>query len=401
MVTADPSELRQLLEEDPTIVSERSRSDHKATLLHYVTANAIEDALQTSPSSIYNVLQKCSTEQRGIQEKRAFSVARVLIDRGAEIDSVAAAYGGGKLQTPLNWLVSSHHPAAAGVMRGLTEILCQAGAAIDGLDDDSSPVFTALGFGHTQAAEVLFSQGAKIDNLALAAASGELERVKEFFRGDRLVAGDTQRCSLAWFPLPRDDRQIAELALVLAAMSGHDDIVRFLIEAGVDKNAMPPGTHVTAAPLHTACLAGQKSTVKLLIELNCDPTLREPRYGGDALGWARQGGELQVIQEVGHYLTEFMRRREVENPATQAFIQAVKSEDPDELRRVTEEHHLTPQQLDGPWFDFDAPAIVLVKSKLPMVDALIKAGATSIRRAFGGLADLACSMTPIRNLPNN
>ncbi len=375
VITADPSELRQILAEYPRLVKEHSRSDHRATLLHYIAANGIEDALQTSPKSIYQVVQCADLKTRENAEKRALSVARVLLNSGAEIDAAADAYDGGSLQTPLNWLVSSDHPAAAGLTGALTELFCKAGASVDGVNNDSSPVFTALGFGHTQAVKVLFDQGAVIDNILLAAASGQLSKVKEYWHGDKPEAGNMERCKLPWLAPTKTNRQAAELALVLASMCGHNEIVRYLIAAGIDKNAIPPGTHMTAAPLHTACLAGEESTVDVLIELECDPTLQDPRYRGDALGWAKHGGNPRIIRKVGHYLPEFMRRQQAANPAVTDFIQAVRADDTQQLERLKRDPGLTPEHMNGPWFDFDAPAVVAFKSNLPLIECLVDAGA--------------------------
>ncbi len=37
---------------------------------------------------------------------------------------------------------------------------------------------------------------------------------------------------------------------------------RFLLECGVNVNAQPPGTHVTATPLHTAASQGHNDVVR-------------------------------------------------------------------------------------------------------------------------------------------
>ena len=54
---------------------------HRATLLHYVAANGVEDYRQTSPSN-------------------AVPVAEALLHAGAEVDVLADTYAGGATETP-------------------------------------------------------------------------------------------------------------------------------------------------------------------------------------------------------------------------------------------------------------------------------------------------------------
>ena len=75
---------------------------------------------------------------------------RLLLERGAEPDAICDAYGAD--DTTLGLLVSSAHPAAAGVQAALVEELCRGGARVDGLDDHGAPLWTAIAFGYTEAA---------------------------------------------------------------------------------------------------------------------------------------------------------------------------------------------------------------------------------------------------------
>ena len=153
VVTGDTATLDSLIRQQPDLVRERSARKHRATLLHYVAANGVEDFRQKTPPN-------------------AVAVAKLLLEAGADVDAVANTYGGGKAQTTMNLLVSSTHPADAGLQAALVETLLDFGAAIDGLEDDSSPLMTALAFGYGEAAEVLARRGARIDNIIVAAAVG-------------------------------------------------------------------------------------------------------------------------------------------------------------------------------------------------------------------------------------
>src|ERR1051325_2478294 len=101
VIDGDADALRSMLRENPGLVRARStrvsHSDppvHEATLLHYVAANGVEGYRQRSP-------------------KNAVEIARILLDAGAEADALANMYGG--KCTTMNMLVSSCHPANAGV----------------------------------------------------------------------------------------------------------------------------------------------------------------------------------------------------------------------------------------------------------------------------------------------
>ena len=48
----------------------------------------------------------------------------------------------------MNLLVSSAHPAIAGLQSALVDVLVDFGAAVNGLKDDETPLLTALDFGY-------------------------------------------------------------------------------------------------------------------------------------------------------------------------------------------------------------------------------------------------------------
>ena len=83
---------------------------HRATLLHYVAANGVEGYRQRTPAN-------------------AVDVARVLLDAGAAPDSLAQLYGGDC--TTMTLLVSSSHPARAGVQVALVDVLVDYGASVE------------------------------------------------------------------------------------------------------------------------------------------------------------------------------------------------------------------------------------------------------------------------------
>ena len=109
VVSGDLAMLAALVRANPQLIREHSRRVHRATLLHYVAANGVEDFRQKTP-------------------KNAVEIARFLLDAGAVPDALADTYGADTLQTTMNLLVSSAHPADAGLQsrdrRGAARLRC-------------------------------------------------------------------------------------------------------------------------------------------------------------------------------------------------------------------------------------------------------------------------------------
>lgn len=149
VIDGDADGLRQLLHSKPALVHGRSiRVEphdppvHACTLLHYLGANGFEGYRQRTPQN-------------------AVGIMKMLLDAGAEPDALAYLYGGEC--TTLSMLISSAHPAEAGLQIPLVELLLDYGASPDGAGTGNwvSPVMTALGwanyFGKTEVADYLRS----------------------------------------------------------------------------------------------------------------------------------------------------------------------------------------------------------------------------------------------------
>jgi hypothetical protein len=179
VITGDLVALKSLLHENPQLIQERSTRVHRATLLHYVSANGVEGYRQKTP-------------------RNAVEVARLLLEAGAEVNATAGMYGGGA--KTLGLVATSFHPAKAGVQIPLMETLLQAGAELDDAPGRST-VNGALANGRPGAAHFLARRGAFLD-LEGAAGIGRLEMVQSFFNkegGLKSPATKTQlvSCGLA------------------------------------------------------------------------------------------------------------------------------------------------------------------------------------------------------------
>jgi hypothetical protein len=169
VVNGDLATLNDALRRDGALVRARSSRVccfdppvHRATLLHYVAANGVEAYRQKTPPN-------------------AVEIGRTLLEAGAEPDALADMYGADC--TTMSMLVSSSHPAEAGLQVPLVELLLDFGAAIEGRGTRKwgAPLFTALTFGMTGAAEVLAKRGASVD-LPTAAGLGRVEDAARFLK---------------------------------------------------------------------------------------------------------------------------------------------------------------------------------------------------------------------------
>jgi ankyrin repeat protein len=255
LVSGDVAALRSMLRENPELVRARSTRRHHATLLHYVGANGVEGGRQKTPEN-------------------AVEITKTLLDTGAEVDALADMYD--NKCTTMSMLVSSCHPANAGLQTLLAETLLDYGAALEGPGSAwQSAVMTALTFGYLSTAQTLARRGAPLNSLAAAAGLGRLD--------------DAARL------LPVADSRSKQIALALAAQHGHADIVRLLLDAGEDPNRYnPDGYHSHATPLHHAAGSGHVDVVRLFVERGARLDIQDTVYRGTPLGWAIYGGRTAI-----------------------------------------------------------------------------------------------------------
>jgi len=258
VVSGDIDRLRAMLRENPGLVRARSPRRHHATLLHYVAANGVEGVRQQTPSN-------------------ALEIAKLLLDAGAEPDALADMYD--NQCTTMSMLVSSSHPANAGLQAALAELLLDHGAAIDDGPGSEwkSALMTALMFGFVGTAKALARRGAPVTTLHAAAGLGRID--------------DARRL------LPGASPESRHSALALAAQLGQVEVVRLLLDAGEDPNRYnPEGHHSHATPLHQAIWGDHMDVVRLLVERGARLDIRDTIFEGTPLGWAEYGGKTAIAE---------------------------------------------------------------------------------------------------------
>src|SRR6266436_7364213 len=227
IVSGDLAGLEKRLCENPELALARSTREHRSTLLHYVSANGVEDFRQKSSKNIVEI-------------------TKLLLQAGADVNAESDAYGG--RSTTLGLTATSCHPQNTGVQLPLMELLIDRGAIIDG-PDGGSAVNGCLHNGRREAAEFFASRGARLD-LEGAAGVGRLDVVKSFFNEDGSLKAnateDQMKSGFTW-----------------ACQYGRTSVVDFLLQKNIEVDLRV--RHGGQTGLHWASYEGHVDTVKLLL----------------------------------------------------------------------------------------------------------------------------------------
>ena len=270
IIRGDEATLRQLLLQNPELIRARSAREHNATLLHYVSANGVEGYRQKSPPN-------------------AARITALLLEAGADVEAEAEVYGGGC--TALGLVATSTPPREAGVQIPVMQVLLDHGARMEhpnlaGAGSDA--VYACLANGCPEAASYLVQRGARV-GIVGAAGIGRLDLVQQYFA----EANQSRR----------------DMAMRYAAGYGHPDIVRFLLDRGVNVDNHH-GEGETA--LFYAILGDHLDVVQLLLERGAKSDIQTPNgpVFGAALWRAHTGHtdrQLPIIEALlgaGHKAPE-------------------------------------------------------------------------------------------------
>jgi len=258
IVRGDERTLQELLRQKPELIRARSAREHNATLLHYVSANGVENYRQKSP-------------------KNAARITQILLDAGADVEAEANVYGGNC--TALGLVATSTPPREAGVQIPVIDVLLAHGAQIEHPDlagKGGDAVYACLANGCPEAAAYLADRGGRM-GLIGAAGIGRLDVVQQ-------LAADAAPPRL-------------EMALRYAAGYGRKEIVSFLLDRGVNVD----GHHNDGqTALFYAILGDHVEVVKLLLEhgARSDIMTENGPVFGAALWRAHSGGDVDRQMEI-------------------------------------------------------------------------------------------------------
>ncbi len=241
VIAGDLPVLKALLRDHPDLIHARSEREHHSTLLHYVSANGVEDVRQKTPPNI-------------------LEAAKLLLSAGADIQAESDAYGGHS--SVLGLTATSCHPENAGVQLDLLTLLLEHGAALDP-PSGGSTVNMCLSNGRGAAAKFLAARGAHLD-FEGAAGVGRMDLVRELFRD---ASPQQVLNGFAW-----------------ACEFGRTEVVRFLLEQGVPVDAKLRSHGNTA--LHWAAYGGHAEIVRLLLQHGAPVEAKDESYDGTPLDWA-------------------------------------------------------------------------------------------------------------------
>jgi ankyrin repeat protein len=264
IVSGDLAALRRSLREDPKLIRATSTRGHGATLLHYVSANGVEGYRQKTPKNIVEITE-------------------LLLNAGAAIDATANMYGG--QCTALGLAATSVHPEQAGVQIALLQALLAHGARLDlpSAGGKDSLIHSCLANGQPKAAQFLASRGAPLD-LAGAAGLGRLDVVKRCFDKNGAVK-------------PPATKQQMESGFLSACAFGRKEVVEFLLERGID-----PGVRTSygRTGLHNAAYGAYVDIIKLLLERGAPVDVIDESYRSTPLDvalWAWQNSRDRETRE--------------------------------------------------------------------------------------------------------
>lgn len=226
LARGDLTAVQRMLAEDPALARARSPYGHRQTLLQHIAgSNGIEWARQwqTPPNAV--------------------DMVRTLLAAGAEPDAACDSYA--PTDTAMTLLCSSCHPADAGLQDALVDALIAGGAQPDGPTTNSDPLWTAITWGYNRAVDALVRGGARIDNLVLAAAAGDLERVRHYLAAPRTPV------AMGALPHVLVADHLVEYALIYAAGLDRREVV-------VELLALSPNLRIVE-PLFNASALGAAS----------------------------------------------------------------------------------------------------------------------------------------------
>lgn len=276
LVAGDLPRLDALLTRHPELIRARTNLEPPfgyfagATLLHHIAWNP--SRREPVPANIVDV-------------------ARLLIDRGADVDAMTLGRSAG---TTMGLLVTSKQASDANVSGPLMQLLLDRGATLDlGTSDAVIPEWgarnvldVALSNYATRAAEKLIELGARPD-VCVAAALGRMDLLRGFFDEDGHLRARPWRHGKEM-----SARDAIGLAALFAYVNGRAEAMDLLL--GKDGNWNMTGVN-NGTLLHRAAWDGRLDLVQRLVSLGADVGNRDNPFTSTPLSWAQHNKQSAVF----------------------------------------------------------------------------------------------------------
>ena len=212
------------------------------------------------------------------------AVVKLLLEKGADVESKGGWDDG---RTPLTWAAEQGHEA-------VVKLLLEKGADVESKGDDwygQRPLSWAARHGHEAVVKLLLEKGADVESkdrsggrpLSWAARHGHEAVVKLLLEKGADVES-------------KDDHRSGRTPLSWAAEHGHEAVVKLLLEKGADVESKDDRWY-GRTPLSWAAEHGHEAVVKLLLEKGADVESKDDRwYGRTPLSWAAEHGHEAVVK---------------------------------------------------------------------------------------------------------
>jgi len=241
---------------DDTIVRLLSESIYGLQTAGVAYENAVLDAARHGHVNLVNYMldRYNSANRKGLQSEILVVAAGIghlqlvqtMLDNGVDVNYTGFGY------------VHVLTEAAAGGHALIVSLLLEKGALFNSKGHDRGAINRAARYGHEDVVRVLLDNGADVN-----ADSGS------GFQNPLYEAAMSQHVSMMRLLLDRGADikafECGESAFDRAIMVGYEEVIRVLVEAGVDIDST--GYDGEPAPILTAMMYGQDRVVKLLLEL--------------------------------------------------------------------------------------------------------------------------------------
>jgi peptide-methionine (S)-S-oxide reductase len=245
----DLAALRRLLDEHPELARERLTT--KSPWLREKIGDALDGFFQ-DPYLLWFVAEDVPVF--GQLPSNIADLTRVILHSAQGASSFQE-----QLDSTLRLVCFSTVAHRCGAQIELIDVLVDAGANLEGCPEN------ALVNGHVVAAAHLVARGVPL-TLASAISLGHWDKARDLAE----QAGDSAK----------------QFALVLAALNGNEQAVKWMIAQGVDVNRPSPDLYAHGTPLHHAVCSGSLATVRALVEAGADLNKQDTAWQGTPLGWA-------------------------------------------------------------------------------------------------------------------